>query len=137
MSLISPYADMSALTLMPTPTSANSTRSSSSADSARTPQTFLPAISTSFGHLMRGRSSVSSSIARQTANGVISTRWRSCVSSGRTMIVMCRFSPGEDTQDRPIRPRPALWSSAIATPPSGPPARASRAASSIVELVDS
>src|SRR5213593_3360828 len=104
-------------------------------DSRRIPAIFLPATSTSFGHL----SLVSTRATRRSASAVATAVARdsvgrsACGSRGRTMIEASRLVPAGARQVRPRRPRPSSCWSATTTVRSAAPRSASAKATDWVE----
>ncbi len=123
-------------TLRPTPTT-----TASPAASARIPASFRAGrASTSFGHFSRVGTPVTAVTAEATATPASSEsqpRRASGTAAGRTSRENVSAARGGDTQVRPIRPRPAVCSSAASTTPSGAPASARASRSALVEPVRS
>jgi hypothetical protein len=87
MAAISEAGSISKLTLIPGPVSAYFGVDPENSVSIRMPETLRPERRTSFGHLMRGSRPVVSSIASETASGVMMPSLRSRSTVGRRRSV--------------------------------------------------
>jgi hypothetical protein len=119
-------------TLRPTPTT-----TASPADSARMPHSLASPARTSFGHFRSAGTPVTAVTASATARPASSGSQPRRTGGGVGLSSMEKVSAarGGATQVRPIRPRPAVCSSAARTTPSGSPARARVSRSALVEPV--
>jgi hypothetical protein len=115
------------------------TTTASPTASARIPPSLAGPASTSFGHFSRASTLAAARTAEATdtpASSGSQPRRAGGTVSGRTSRENVRAARGGDTQLRPIRPRPAVCSSAASTTPSGAPAAARASRSALVEPVE-
>src|ERR1700722_8009326 len=108
--------------------------------SAKIPASFRSPTSRSLGHLRSGLNPPSSTQACRAASPAapVSRCQRAGGRSvGRRRMDTSRAVPGWASQDRSRRPRPAVWSSAATTRPSGAPRPARSATTRLVESVTS
>ena len=126
------------------PTTMNCSAPACTAASARMPASLRPPINTSFGHLISAGNPVTArtasrnrDAARERQQAQRDSRRSSISVAGRTITDTYKPAPGGENQTRPCRPRPAVCISATTVVPSSAPASARRAATSLVEAVDS
>ena len=122
---------------MPMPMTTNSMRSKSVLISVSIPATFFPRTTTSFGHLMAASRPVASRMPSVTASAVtkVSIDARSGRSFGRSKSDIQMPLPGGELQLLPLRPLPAVCSSATKSVGPASPSPAARFTSRLVESV--